>query len=170
MLKPKHHIAAFLFLVILSLPIITFIYLQIQQKIVQHEMIERLEHSELDQVTIHNDYVKWFKRGKEIILNAQLFDVHSHYTKGDSTVFNGLFDIKETALKIQVKKLMERKTESDSSRDITLAKLVLQLWVNDDRLNERFLIPIQLVQSIKFIKEEQVLSRSISIPFPPPKV
>ena len=147
-----------------------FIYLQIQQKIVQHEMIERLEHSELDQVKIHKDSVVWFKRGKEIVLNGQLFDIHSHYTKGDSTVFYGLFDFEETALKIQVKKLMESKTENDSSRDIHIAKLMLQVWFNNTPFNEKMLTQIQQLQTVNVIEKEKILSRPISIPFPPPKV
>ena len=170
MRKFKNHITAFAFLAIVSFPAIIFIYFQIQQKIVQHEMIERLEHSKLEQVTIHNDSVLWYKKGKEIIFHSQLFDVHAYRVNNDSTIFKGLFDIRETALKNQVKKIMERNNENNSSRDLNIAKLMLQVWINDNSSNDVLLSEGHLRSTKNIIKKEQLISRSIPIPLPPPKI
>ena len=67
-------------------------------------MVERLEHAKLEQLTLHNNSIRWYKKEKEIIVGEILFDVHSYVIRNDSTVFIGLFDIAESQIQEYVKK------------------------------------------------------------------
>lgn len=135
----------------------------------QHEMMEKLEHSELQTITLHNDAVHWYKKNKEIIVNATLFDVHRYLVTKDSTVFTGLFDAKETELKNQVKNLLERRDESNGSRELVIAKLILQLWVVYNDNNDLKLLKSTTLSRKHIIPSDNLLTADVSIPFPPPK-
>lgn len=131
-------------------------------------MMEKLEHAELQSITLHNSAVNWYKKGKEIIVNSALFDVHHYLVKKDSTVFTGLLDAEETELKKRVKKLMEKKDQENSEQDLIIAKLMMQLWMNDDKKDYEFL-QLDSINTNNFIVAYNLLSADISIPFPPPK-
>ena len=132
-------------------------------------MMEKLEHAELKTITLHNHSVHWYKKGKEIAVNSTLFDVHTFTVKKDSTVFTGLFDTKETALKNHVKKLMEQKNQENSSRDLVIAKLMLQLWITNDNSKDFKLLTSLSSERKYIITSHNLISADISIPFPPPK-
>jgi len=133
-------------------------------------MMEKLEHVALQEITLPNHSVHWYKKDKEISINSTLFDVHSYAVKKDSTTFRGLYDHKEAALKNQVKKLLDQKDQTSSSDDLFLAKLLFQLWV--DQANRKDLTVN--ISSLKIIKHRatpgKLLWIDISIPFPPPKI
>lgn len=133
------------------------------------EMMEKLEHEKLERLTLHNKDVKWFKKEKEIIVQSVLFDVHSYFVAGDSTIFSGLFDIKETEIKRQVTKLLEQKNADSSAREVTIAKLILQLCITADESSFSH-SNILISGSEKFIDPgDDLLSAHISFPSPPPK-
>jgi len=134
-----------------------------------HEMMEKLEHSELQKVTLHNHSVHWYKKGKEIMVNSTLFDVHSYSVTNDSTIFEGLFDIKETELKNHIIKLLEQKDQNKSTRNIALAKLMLQLWFNNiDNIEIKWGTSLSINRKA-IIASDKTLSAYFSIPVPPPR-
>jgi hypothetical protein len=169
MLKAKQHIIPLLLAGILCFPALSFLYFKVQEKLVQHEMLEKMEHAELQKITLHNNSVNWYKNEKEIIINSTLFDVHQYSVINDSTVFIGLFDTSETELKNRVKKLFEEKGEESQSRDVIITKLMLQLWIlyDDNKdLNLPGCMPDQSKHSVDY---NNLLYPAISIPSPPPK-
>jgi hypothetical protein len=133
-------------------------------------MVERLERSELDTITLQNNDVHWHEKNKEIIVNSMLFDVHQYHVGEDSTVFTGLFDTNETELKKQVKKLFERRDENNAPRELIIAKLILQLWIagsEDGNLS----VPNTALENKKQItRPGSLLTANILVPFPPPRV
>jgi len=137
---------------------------------VQHEMVEKLERAELEKITLHNNAVHWYKKNKEIIVNATLFDVHRYRVVKDSTVFTGLFDTKETELKNHVKRLLERRDENNTSRELVIAKLILQLWVVYNDNNDLALLKSTTLNRKHIVPSDNLLTADVSIPFPPPKV
>jgi hypothetical protein len=165
----KKHIAPLFLIGILCSPVLLFLYLQIHQEIVRHEMVEKLEHAELETITLHNNAVRWYKKNKEIVVNSTLFDVHRCRVVKDSTVFIGLFDIKETALKDQVKKLLEQRDVSNPSRELVIAKLLLQLWTIDNGNTNLSMLKAIILSNKHIVAPASLLTPHISIPFPPPK-
>ncbi len=132
-------------------------------------MVEKLEHAELETITLHNNAVHWYKKNKEIVVNSILFDVHRYRIVKDSTVFTGLFDIKETELKNQVKKLLDQKNENDTAREIVIAKLILQLWTADGDNSDLSILKATIAGEKHIVPPGNLLTTHISIPFPPPK-
>ena len=132
-------------------------------------MLEKLEHAELQKITIHNKAVQWYKVDKEIIYNSTLFDV-DHYSVGkDSTVFIGLFDIRETELKEQVKKMLERSDNNSDKQERLLAKLVLQPWIVNENIKDS--LEFKSISFDTYVSwRDNLLSAYISTPFPPPKI
>ncbi len=132
-------------------------------------MVEKLEHEKLETITLHNSAVHWYKENKEIIVNSTLFDVHRYQPGKDSTVFTGLFDIKETELKNQVKKLLEQRDENNASRELTIAKLLLQLWITDNE-DCNFSVSNALIENKRpIVRPGNLLTVAIFVPFPPPR-
>jgi hypothetical protein len=132
-------------------------------------MLEKLEHSQLKQITLHNDAVHWYKQGKEVMVDSKLFDVHSFSVQNDSTVLKGLFDDEETLLKDQVRKLLTESDKKNSSRALIIAKLMLQIWFNNHE-REAFEPGISSIRDIKHVIEaSRMLFGDLSVPFPPPK-
>lgn len=132
-------------------------------------MLEKLEHAALQKITIHNRAVQWYKIEKEIICHSTLFDV-DHYSVGkDSTVFIGLFDTRETELKEQVKKLLERSDKNADKRERLLAKLVLQPWIVNENVKHSIGFKSMPFHAYR-PWPDNLRSAYISTPFPPPKV
>ena len=132
-------------------------------------MLEKLEHAELQKITIHNKAVQWYKIDKEIIYKSTLFDVDHYLVGKDSTVFIGLFDIRETELKEQVKKMLERTDSNSDKQERLLAKLVLQPWIVNE--NVKHSVGFQSIPFDTYVSwRDNLLSTYISTPFPPPKI
>lgn len=68
----------------------------------QHEMKEKLESTQLQQIVIPKEQVQWNILGDEITIDGQLFDVKNHIEQGKNIVFYGLFDWEETALQQKI--------------------------------------------------------------------
>jgi hypothetical protein len=98
-----------------------------------------------------------------------LFDVHSFLVEKDSTHFLGLFDDEETALKDQVNKLLKETDQNNSSRNLSIAKLMLQLWLSD--IDRKVYGPSMFLLTglYPIIVTARILSPDLSIPFPPPR-
>ena len=132
-------------------------------------MMEKLEHAQLQKITLHNNSVQWYKKNKEIVVNSVLFDVHRYFVVKDSTVFTGLFDTKETELKKQVRKLFDQREENNASRELVIAKLILQLWTINDDGEDMKLLRSSYINRKYAVSFCNLISADISIPFPPPR-
>ena len=132
-------------------------------------MLERLEHSNLEELAIAKKDVRWYKEGKEIVIGRDLFDVKSSRIKNDSIVFRGLFDKKESLLKKNIDQLIDYQNKSTSSNNLTAAQLLFQLWYHS---NSEYVIPhpgSNLAPSNGRTHKDNLLISSIAPPSPPPK-
>ena len=132
-------------------------------------MLERLEHSNLEELTVAKKDVRWYKEGKEIVIGTDLFDVKSSRVKNDSVEFRGLFDKKESLLKKNIDQLMDYQNKSSSSNNLTIAQLVFQLWYHSN--NECILSHpgSLLARSNSRTHKDNLIIASITPPSPPPK-
>ena len=90
-------------------------------------MMEKLESEKLIEITLKTDAVIWFEDEKEILVNKHLFDVKSFVKKGDSIIFRGLFDEKETLLKKTVSDLVKKESNNASLNDVSITTIIFQL-------------------------------------------
>ena len=102
---------------------------RVQQLVVRQKMKEKLETQVLHVVTIAEKDLQWEEKGKEILVNGELFDVQSYVFINGYYSFIGLSDKEETALVNQLKKT----TQTASSNDKILGWLFQWLqFVYDD--------------------------------------
>lgn len=86
-------------LMLIAAPFIFFICFFVQQKVMQHRMLEKLEQASLQTISINKADIIWVKDNKEALIDEKLFDVKSYYNKNDKIILTGLFDEDEDALK-----------------------------------------------------------------------
>ena len=132
-------------------------------------MLERLEHSNLEELTIAKRDVRWYKEGKEIVIGTDLFDVKFFRVKDDSILFRGLFDKKESLLKKNIDQLIDYRNKNSSSNNLMIAQLLFQLWYHS---NNEYIIShpgSRLARSNSRTHKDNLLISSITPPSPPPK-
>lgn len=163
----KRSVMAVAMLIVISMPVGLFLTWKLQQLLQKHEMMERLEHAQLQTITIPETSVEWYEKDKEIIINGRLFDVKS-YRRIPGTIhvsFTGLFDDAETEIEDKVKKLLRQKEKNNAAKK-------LLTWL--------FFCPLQDTETISriYLTNETdftlYITHSIpipdlSIPSPPPK-
>src|SRR5687767_12377378 len=128
-------------LVLISLPLGLFIYYKVQQMVVRHEMMEKLEHAELQTIELSASDVQWYEENREIIVKGKLFDVlsQSKVPGTDKIRFTGLFDEAETELEYKAGRLIQEKEKNDAGD-----KIVQAIWLfnspiqNSDWLSAMF--------------------------------
>ena len=167
--KDKNYIALFL-LALICLPTAVFLSLRISKLIVRHEMLERLEHSNLEEITLAKKDVFWYEEGKEIIIGGSLFDVKSSIVKNDSVVFKGLFDQKESELRKNIDLLTDYQNKSSSSNTLIIAQLVLHLW-DDTSYRFALVYPTMVLTALKNRQvKHALLFPPRTPPSPPPRM
>ena len=91
-------------------------------------MKEELEQSLLQELVIPTGELQWFKPGKEIVVDNQLFDIKSiRYSEDGNAYITGLFDKEETILVYQMKKDGDEQNRNSSRQVIQLFKMIQSL-------------------------------------------
>ena len=115
-----------LFLLVLILAPLSYMFLlQSRQQKIRHRMKEVLEQSLLQELVIPAGELQWFKPGKEIVVDQQLFDIKSiRYSEDGNAYITGLFDKEETILVHEMKKDRDEQNRNSSSQVIRLFKMI----------------------------------------------
>ena len=82
-----------------GIPVIFTGYFYIAQMLIEQSMEEAMETENLQTISLPTEEIVWLKKGKEVLIKNQLFDVKSYKKQGSITIIKGLFDIKENELK-----------------------------------------------------------------------
>ncbi len=110
------------------MPVILTVMFQVQRAIVRHRMEEALEKKQLVTITLKTDEVRWHKKGKEIIINGEFFDIKSFTISGTTINFTGLYDKQEKQLHKKLDETFGKKTHNKS---ILVAKLLLSVFEDE---------------------------------------
>ena len=97
------------------MPLIFSICFSIQLKIAQHEAKEKLEESMLQTVHLKKEEFRWYKKGKEIRIGKNLFDVKSIKEENGIFVITGLYDEQEDLLHLQLEKSQNKQENSNQN-------------------------------------------------------
>ncbi|HEX8331235.1 MAG TPA: hypothetical protein VF622_01365 [Segetibacter sp.] len=117
-----------------TLPLAVFIFFIAQQQFMRWQMEEKLETEQLTSVTISAHNFKWYKEGKEIIVNNHLFDVKSiTRLAGDQLLIKGLYDYQEQKLHKDLDDWMNNKGSSSKQDQHVFFKWLSQLY--DDNVS-----------------------------------
>jgi len=124
MFNPKKILAASM-LVCLAAPIFFLVAFFIKQQHIQHEMKEKLEYTSLQTIAIKMSEFKWVKKGKEIIINGQLFDVKAIVINKNEIIVTGLFDDDENKLEEVFLSVMHQKKNEPAPINKLILKFIL---------------------------------------------
>lgn len=151
---------------IIMIPLLTPALLQLKQFAVQMHMLEELEKQQLCTITVSSATIQWIKKGKECLIDGEMFDVKEMQTTNHSTTLKGLFDAKEKQLKKQIEDFAKK--EQQSQKAFQFVKLFSS--VND---NSKFAeVPEAaytiIAKPVSFYHQYHI-SPFITINTPPPK-
>lgn len=128
-------ITAYFLLVLILAPLSYMFLLQNRQQSIRQRMKTELEQSLLQDLVIPAGELVWFKPGKEIFVDNQLFDIKSiRYSQDGNAYISGLFDREETILVHQMKKDWDEQNKN-SSRQVVLLFKMAQSLPGDCQLN-----------------------------------
>ena len=117
-------ITSFFLLAIILAPLSYMFILQSRQQQIRHRMKEELEQSLVQELVIPTSELQWFKPGKEIVVDNQLFDIKNiRYSEDGNAYITGLFDKEETILVYQMKKDGDEQNRN-SSRQVCMVSSV----------------------------------------------
>jgi hypothetical protein len=129
-------------------------------------MEEKLENEQLQTIAIPIEDVQWYKENKEIIVGEKLFDVKSVVYQNGIASFTGIYDDRETNIKVQLENLeME---EDENTKNESAVNLISILLFKEENLHSSWFLNGLSVQYVDYSKN--LLSQNISTPAPPPKV
>lgn len=109
-------------LLLVAVPLFFSISFIIKQKTIQADMKQQLKTALLQTVVVPARDVKWIKKGKEILVNGQMFDVKTSVKSGENIVFTGLYDKDEQKLHKNLKGFMHSKNKQSAPLNELLAK------------------------------------------------
>lgn len=136
-------ITAFFLLVLILAPLTYMFLLQSRQQRIRHRMKTALEQSLLQDLVIPAGELEWFKPGKEIFVDNQLFDIKSiRYSEDGNAYITGLFDKEETILVHQMKKDWNEQNKNSSRQVIQLFKMIQSLPANSQLATDSFFIDL----------------------------
>ena len=122
---------ALLLLLIAAGPVLLLTGLWVKQKIVQHQMEERLENSHLHTITTNIANIKWIEKGEEVVLNGERFDVKSYVIEGNQITLTGLYDTEEQQIKQEAAGVMNNKQNNSIPLNQLLLKLIFSPAINN---------------------------------------
>ena len=154
-----------LLLIIAAFPLVGVLLFSVEQKIVQHEMLDELENQQLQTLTVYKDEIHWEKKGKEIWINNRLFDIKSFKKINDNYFFTGLFDDNETALITQLKD--DFGNNPNKRHSLTLLRQLFQILAVCHEKGS--ISPDLSVQKKVHLLSTQLTSAILSDIGPPPK-
>jgi hypothetical protein len=168
-MNEKHkRILTLALLMIVAAPMFFYVGFLVKQKMIRNNMLERLESSALQTISINNKDVKWEEVNKEIIINGELFDVESFVIKTDRIIVTGLFDIDEDKLKdYYVNSLCPKKDNSAPLEELLFKFIFTSVLLNDAST------AIQLNGFVKLLfyhSNDVVYNNTIDVVSPPPNV
>ncbi len=117
-------ILTMIMLLIVAAPLLLHTVYLVKQKLIQHQMLESLESTSLQIVSINSVDFKWEKANKEVIIKGELFDVKSFEVKDGKVILKGLYDVEEKNLKNNYAKLLHQKNDRPAPLDKLLLKFI----------------------------------------------
>lgn len=156
-----------LIMIALAFPMVYSAKTIIKRSLHKREMFRKLEQSPLAFIILPNSQVKWYEKGREIVVNNRMFDVKSWKVVGDSTTFHGLWDDKETALNKIIRKSAERKKEQQA---VFKFQKLISTWSFTEKNYNFFFAVLQTNSNYTGYLPDTFQNIVLSLPNPPPEL
>lgn len=106
-------IIAFLFLLIVAVPLFVSLKFIVEESLIQQAVEEKMNTVVLQSVTVSKADIIWIRAGKEILVDDKIFDVKDYETKDEVVTLTGYFDREETALLSAYKNYTEKNNQDN---------------------------------------------------------
>jgi hypothetical protein len=158
-------ILTIIMLLVVAAPLLLYTVYLVKQKLIQHQMLESLESSSLQTVSIKSIDFKWEKANKEVIINGELFDVKSFEMKDGKIILKGLYDVEEKNLKNSYAKLLHQKNGNPAPVDKLLLKFIFATAILKNTIYTNWFCSFT---KPSYFNYSQNLLTTISVVFTPP--
>lgn len=136
MYRLHKQIIAFLFLLIVAVPLFVSLKFILEESLIQQAVEEKMNTVELQSVTVSKADIVWIRAGKEILVGNKIFDVKDFKTKDGVVTLTGYFDTEETALLSAYKNYTEK-----NNQDNPLSKSAFKFLFSTDYYSHKEIIP-----------------------------
>jgi hypothetical protein len=152
---------------IMMIPLLTPALLQLKQFAVQIHMLEELEKQQLCTITVPSSNIIWIKKGKECLVEGELFDVKEIQTTNGIATLKGLFDVKEKQLKKQIEDFAKKEQQSNKAMQFVKSFSAFTLSNHEIDLS----LPLCTSKEAPFVLYNRLhCSPFIGLSTPPPKI
>lgn len=158
---------ALLIMIALAFPMMYSAKTIIKRILHKQEMFQKLQGAQLDAIILPLNNVRWFEKGKEIVVNNRMFDVKSWKVVGDSAIFHGLWDDKETALNKIIRKSAEKKREQQA---VFKFQKLISTWSFTERNDQTFYLVQHASSNYTGYITDTLQIIVLSLPKPPPEL
>ncbi len=156
-------------LLLVTMPLFFFVGFLVKEKLVQHEMEEKLENNFLQTITVNISDIQRVKQNKEVIIFGKLFDIKSEIRNGNEITLTGLYDEEENKLREEFANIMHRKTGDSTPFDQFIIKFIFTSAIIRNPPIP-LLLPFELIQTVYPFFNETIVSLHLSLNTPPPIV
>jgi hypothetical protein len=95
----------------MATPVLLTVWMLCLQAWIRHEMLEKLEKENLETLVLRTEEIHWKEKGKELLIDGQLFDVLNMTPTAAGYRVSGLWDTAETAIKNNLDQTLEHQQE-----------------------------------------------------------
>lgn len=162
----KNTILIFL-LCLVAAPLFFSVYTIIEKKIIEEQMEEKMEHENLQTVTLNAASIIWLKINKEMLINGEPFDVKTITTNGNRVTVSGLFDGKETKLRNQLQAFNNTSGRSASTNK-SLLLMFFTICYHEAGITADHLLFSNKKQTC-LIQQDEICNSYNEILIPPPR-
>ncbi len=154
-------------MLVIFIPMLVSILLPVWQQFIRYQMMEELEAKNLTTVTIKNDDLRWTRRGKEITVNGNLFDVNEISKQGGFYIVTGLYDKDEDVLLEMIKK--SQQTTNDKPLQLFASQVMHSVLFLENKMDSLRVIFKLLSNHYYILNTDRFISFSLALAAPPPK-
>ena len=157
-------------LLLVAAPMLFFTCFLVRQKLIEHEMEERLEDAAVQTIVVNREDVVWLKKNKEVTVDGKLFDVRSYTITGNKISLSGLFDNEEEELHAQLDNFLHQKNDNSSPLAHLFIKLIFPPLYNTSPSSLFSHNTLQSIARQLFPYQENIIFKKYSsLVGPPPK-
>lgn len=144
--KKNKPLAVISLLALVMIPLYIAVFFLVQQTIIRHQMMEKLEEEALQTFSVPEKNVTWIEEGKELIVDGKLFDVKFFKTTDGYLEVTGLFD--EMELKLQHNLVyLQNPIKDNKQKQEFIYQVLIQQQAENNKLpsSEFFSIDIEFI-------------------------
>lgn len=156
-------------LCLIAVPFLLSVSFVIKQQVAAYKMQCRLKASSLQTIELSINDIHWIKKGHELLIEGNLFDVKSFTETADKIIVTGLFDKLEDRLVNEYSSLIDEHHNKPSAIQLLVFKTIFTCI-----LNEHLSINTEIQKQFSFTVyprfEEKKLDQLNTIFTPPPEL